>query len=75
MSALVTFSFLFGFTAGMSACYWVGVRPLWSDRKRAYEYAVERADFTEAGRAYSDMATVITLGRAAKSHGHRTETR
>lgn len=29
--------------------------------KRAYDYAVARADFTEAGRAYSDMATVLVL--------------
>lgn len=31
--------------------------------KRAYRYAVERADFTERGSAYSDMATVIVLAR------------
>lgn len=30
-------------------------------QRRCYDYAAERADFTEAGRAYSDMATVIVL--------------
>lgn len=52
---------LFYLTLGwaVGATYWA-----WMEThrvSRAYHYAVERADFTEQGRAYSDMATVLVL--------------
>lgn len=59
MSALVVF--LAGQAVGMATVYFIVVRPLLRGHKTASEYAIERADFTEAGRAYSDMATVLTL--------------
>lgn len=34
---------------------------LYRAQGRVYRYAADRADLTERGRAYSDMATVIVL--------------
>lgn len=41
-------------------------------KMRCYRYAVDRADFTERGCAYSDMATVIILdGKVDEFRSHR----
>jgi hypothetical protein len=44
-----------------AVCNLLTVRFLWRARRRTYDYAVARADLTERGCAYSDMATVIVL--------------
>lgn len=44
-----------------NVCLALMVRSLWRARQRTYQYAVDRADFTPAGCAYNDMATVIVL--------------
>ena len=58
MTALgLLFCLTLGWALGATWWAWMETRRL----DRAYRYAVERADFTERGRAYSDMATVLVL--------------
>lgn len=62
--------FLLAISIGFNVACGGAVVSLWRARQRTYRYAVERADFTAEGRAYSDMATVIVLdGNVSSTRG------